>query len=133
MIIGRTKGRDISLPCFTRINKIDAAPRETRTTQFNQHKVGCQPCMTAIAIWKWVDEYQAVMKTRSDFIRLIGVMFDPVLAIIQRLAQINWNTIRIDTNIAVCTTKLSGPAPDTAKHPIVQIHQETLIKHIALA
>lgn len=86
MVIGFVQGGDITLPRFAWIDKIYAAPCKTIAAQRYQNQISRQPCMTAIAIGIRMNEDKLVMKPRRKFIGLIGLMIDPVTAIIQKLA-----------------------------------------------
>jgi len=89
--------------------------------------------MATIAIRKGMDEYQAVMESRCNFIRLIGSILDPVTTIIEKLPEIVWNAIGIHPDIPSRTAEFTRPSPDPAKHPLVQIGEEALIQHITFA
>lgn len=80
-----------------------------------------------------MNPHQPVMKPGRDFVRRIGAVLDPVAAVIQQVAQIDADTMGRNPDIALGQTEFSGPAPDPAKHPLVQAFQKLLVEYIALA
>jgi hypothetical protein len=76
---------------------------------------------------------EPVMKSRSDFIWLICLVFNPVAAIIEKLSQVRRDTIGINADVLAGCPVLSGPAPNIAVHPLVHVLQKLLIQHITLA
>jgi hypothetical protein len=63
--------------------------------------------------------YKAVMEAHSDFIRRIGLVFNPRSSIVEQLVQGGGNFIERYSKITFARAELSGPSPNVAEHPLV--------------
>jgi hypothetical protein len=69
-----------------------AAPtKKPLTPKLDDHKIDQEVSVAAIAIGERVDLHQAVLQAHRNLIRLIRLIFDPGLGIVEQLAQRYWN------------------------------------------
>ena len=89
--------------------------------------------MPAVAVQKRMDPYEAVMKLHRNFVRRIGLVFDPVAYVVERRAQFGADPVGSNADIAFALAQCSGPGPYFAEHALVKVQQEGLVQHIAFS
>lgn len=69
----------------------------------------------------------------GNFVRRIGVVFNPISRIVYGLLHVWPNSVRFDADIAVGRPVLPGPTPHVAEHSPVQLTQKLSIEDITPA
>lgn len=87
--------------------------------------------MSTIPIRKWMDADQAVMESQCQFIWLIGAELDLRAHILKKIAKLDLDLARIDTDILLALTKGPSPAPSLAEHALVQGSKKHFVQQIA--
>jgi hypothetical protein len=86
MVVRRFECCYVSRTHFTGIPQVGATPGEPLSAQLHDEQVGHQTGVTAVAVRKWMDGDEPVMKTHRDLVRGIRLVFDPPLNLIEELA-----------------------------------------------
>src|SRR5437763_8522333 len=76
---------------------------------------------------------KAVMKADGNLVGRIRLVFDACLHVVEQLAHRDRNLIEENPEIALAFPELSGPAPDVAEHPLVQVLDELFAEKLAAA
>jgi hypothetical protein len=56
------------------------------------------------------------MKTHRDFIRTMGLVFDPSSRVIEQLAKLDRNKPEIDSDVSLARAEAPRPPPDVCQH-----------------
>ena len=117
MRVGGAQGGDVLLAARVHRREVKpAGPIDRRQPQdIFQEGVGCNAGMTAIAVRKEVDEYEAMVKSNSGFRRPVNLMRNPVPGIVEQNTQLDLNLGRIDTDVLLGRPKFSRPPPHLAE------------------
>ncbi len=124
MAVCRSEGGDIPRPCLTDIGQADPSPGERLLSEPFHEEVRHEPGGAAVAVRERMHGDETVMQPHRDLIRRIGLLLDPVANIVQRHAELDRNTDRIDPDIALGPAEVAGPGPDIAEHPAVELPDE---------
>jgi hypothetical protein len=72
--------------------------------------------MATVAIGEWMNPDEPMMKPDSEFVRLKGLMFDPIASITQETRQRLTDLVMRDTDVLFCGSVGAGPFPRLVKH-----------------
>src|SRR5690606_11748644 len=95
---------------------------------FFKQNIGSDTGMAAIAIWKRMNLYHAMMKARGSFQRRENLVLCPIRCIAKQCAKLPRNLKRIDADIFLGQPILACPCPDIAEKPFVQFPDKAIIK-----
>lgn len=81
MIVGRPERGDIAFPQLARFTQTSLTPGETLATELHDQQIGYQACMPAVAIWKWSNLGQTMMKADGDFVRRVTKLINAPIGV----------------------------------------------------
>jgi hypothetical protein len=95
--------------CFDLARSRDGRIAQTRpvpakkpfTSKLDDHKIDQEVSVAVIAIGERMDLHQAVLQAHRNLIRLIRLVFDPCLGIVEQLAQRYWNLKVVNPDVAL--------------------------------
>jgi len=130
MLVGLTKGIDVSAAQFAQVVKAPAAPGKCFSAHPPNQQVGHQASVTAITIREWMNKDQAMMQADRGFIGRVGVVVDPVPYVIKELCRFLADQVCGDTDVSIGTAESPRPGPDLIEHVLVKGRREFDAKHV---
>jgi hypothetical protein len=76
--------------------------------------------MSSVTIWKAMNTYNAVLEPYCNFILCIGIVFVPILSIIQQVFKVGWYFPFVNAYVLVGFPELTCPCPYIGIHPFMQ-------------
>ena len=72
--------------------------------------------MPSIAVWEAMDANNTVLEPNSNFNRWVGIVFVPILSVIQQVFKVGWNLPFVNADVLVGFPKLTSPCPYIGIH-----------------
>jgi hypothetical protein len=133
VIVGGSKGLDVSRPGLSRIDQVSPSPREGRPPKVTSEKIADETRKAPVPVGKGMNCDKAVTEAHGDFVGRIRRVLDPVSGVVDSLLNVRGDPIGLDADIACACTILPRPAPYVAEHPLVQFAQKITIENITFA
>ncbi|MGY4302132.1 hypothetical protein ACVWXN_010227 [Bradyrhizobium sp. i1.4.4] len=99
MIVRGLKRRHVLIAQRSYVGKASAAPAKRFAAEPFNHEIGHHARVTAIAVREGVNLRQPVMLARGDFVRWIGLVFDPIAYVIEHRRHLGGDKMRGDADI----------------------------------
>jgi hypothetical protein len=78
MLVGRAERGQIGLASLTGRIETVPSPGEGFLPELSAHQVRGEATVAAVAVGKWVDQNQAVVKASGEFVGRVGFVSEPV-------------------------------------------------------
>ncbi len=78
-----------------------------------------------------MDRDEAMAESHGDLVRRIRLVLDPISRVVDRLLHLGGDLMGVDADVPGSKTILPGPTPDVAKHPAMQLSQESAVQNVA--
>ena len=119
--------------CFADISQADPAPGERLLSKPYRQKIGHEPGSATVAVRERMYRDKTMVKPDGDFIRIVGLMLDPITGIVQGHAELDGNTGRFDTDITFGPAEIARPRPNVAEHLAMELVDKGLGEEVAAA
>src|SRR5579872_4486484 len=73
------------------------------------------------------------MEAHGDFVRPVGLVFDPVANVIKELAEHRCDLPSVDADVPWRRAELPCPFPDAGEHPLMKLTEKVLRQDVATA